>query len=107
MRHWAAQIYVVSFHVPSVAENNRDFWKSFPELCWSNRNASDSVHIRAALCRPRFECLVEIADRFGIDRLREEWRLLTTEGSVDVKRAASIVERILGNIERGFCHAEA
>ncbi len=94
--------------MPSAAENNRDcdFWKLFPELCWSNRSASDSVHIRAALCRPRFECLVEIADRFGIERLRDEWRTLTEEGSADARRAATIVERILGNIERGFRHAE-
>lgn len=93
--------------MPPVAENNRDFWKLFPELCWSNRSASDSVHIRAALSRPRFDCLVEIADRFGTERLREEWRILRAEGSLDAVRAAPIVERILGNIERGFCDAEA
>ena len=98
---------MISFQVPAAAENNRDFWKLFPELCWSNRNASDAVHIRAAMCRPRFECLVEIADRFGFERLREEWQILTADGSVDAMRAARIVERILGNIERGFCHAEA
>lgn len=89
---------------PSI---DRDFWKRFPELCWSNRAASDSVHIRAALCRPRFECLVEIAERFGTKRIREEWRVLTKEGSSATVRAADIVERILGNIESGFAHAEA
>ena len=98
---------MLPFRVPAAAENKRDFWKLFPELCWSNRNASDAVHIRAALCRHRFECLVEIADRFGVERLCEEWQILSAEGSADATRAARIVERILGNIERGFYHAEA
>ena len=86
-----------------------EFWAKFPELCWSNRKASDAVHIRAALCRPRFECLLEIALNFGLDSIRTEWEFLKLHRDLtpEVDHAAPIVARILKNIELGFKSASS
>ncbi len=83
-------------------ERATDFWESFPELVWSNRAAEDTVHMRAALTQPRFETLLQIAQRFGLNRLHAEWRVLTDEGTPETQHAAPIVHRILRNIEKGF-----
>ena len=83
----------------------RELWQTQPGLVWSNPNADDSVHIRSALIRPRFERLLDIAVAFGVDRLREEWIELRSEGTAEVVRAQSAVERILNNIEKGFALA--
>lgn len=72
---------------------------------WSNPSASDAVHIRAALLRPRFGQLLDIAVEFGIERVREEWALLQTDQTKEVARARSTVERILRHIEEGFASA--
>jgi hypothetical protein len=85
-----------------VDERATNFWEDFPELVWSNRTAGDTVYIRAALTQPRFETLLQIAQRFGLGRLHGEWRVLTDEGTPETRRAAPIVERILRNIEKGF-----
>lgn len=89
------------------AENTEAFWAQYPELCWSNRKASDLVHIRAALCHPRFDCLLNIAHTFGLMRLQSEWNALSSSPDLlpEVERARPIVERILGNIEKGFHRA--
>lgn len=65
------------------------------------------MHIRAALLRPRFDRLLGIAVTFGIERLRLEWAVLQAEGNIEVTRAENPVERILGNIEKGFALASA
>ena len=84
-----------------------EFWEQYPEICWSNRNASDWVHIRAALCRPKFDCLLNIAHSFGLERLQEEWNILSnrSESLPEVERARPVVDRILRNIELGFLRA--
>ena len=84
---------------------HRELWQTHPGLVWSNSDADDSAHIRAALLRPRFERLLDIAVGFGVDRLRREWVELQTEGTPEVLRAQSVVERILNNIEKGFALA--
>ncbi|MEO0417149.1 MAG: hypothetical protein AAF226_19610 [Verrucomicrobiota bacterium] len=86
-----------------------EFWAHYPELCWSNRQASDTIHIRAALCRPRFMCLLDVAKRFGLSRLKEEWSLLIDEVELapEVEVARPTVERIIKNIEEGFQSATA
>ena len=83
----------------------RELWQTQPGLVWSNPNADDSAHIRASLIRPRFERLLDIAVAFGVDRLREEWIELRSEGTAETVRAQSSVERILNNIEKGFALA--
>ena len=88
-----------------MAERRASFWEKFPGLVWSNPNASDAVWIRAALTEPRFETLLQIAREFGLDRLRAEWNVLVEEGTAETRRATPIVERILGNIEKGFALA--
>ena len=76
-------------------------------MAWSNPDADDSMRIRAALLRPRFRRLLDIASEFGLERLRAEWEVLTAEPDSDVERAAAAVSRILDNIERGFARADA
>jgi hypothetical protein len=74
-------------------------------LVWSNPNADDSTHIRAALIRPRFSLLLDVAATFGLDRVRREWSYLQQDSTREVQRAREPVERILSNIEKGFALA--
>lgn len=76
-------------------------------MVWSNPAASDAVHIRAALVRPRFSLLLEIALEFGVERLRREWRELQADDAREIARARGSVERILAHIEKGFALAAA
>ncbi len=84
-----------------------DFWQKHRGLVWSNPNADDSIHIRAALLRPRFSLLLDIAVAFGLDRLRHEWSELQKDESHEVERAREPIERILSNIQKGFALAAA
>jgi hypothetical protein len=77
-------------------------WEKHRGLVWSNPEATDTVHLRAALLNPRFDCLLEAATVFGIDRLRLEWGVLTEEDRPEARRARAIVERILKHIAQGF-----
>ena len=81
------------------------FWQSHPGLVWSNPGADDATHIRAALLRPRFGRLLDIAVEFGLERVRREWDLLERDPTLEVNRARPIVTRILTNIEKGFALA--
>ena len=81
---------------------NSEFWRRHPGLVWSNPEADDGIYIRAALLRPRFTRLLDIALEFGLDRLRREWDWLQAEETPEVQRARASVERILTNIEKGF-----
>jgi hypothetical protein len=83
------------------------FWEKHRGLVWSNPQADDSVHIRAALVRPRFSQLLEIVLEFGLERVRAEWDFLRSEPTHEVERARSAVERILNNIQEGFRIAAA
>lgn len=83
------------------------FWEDHRGLVWSNPAADDLVHIRAALIRPRFSRLLDIAVEFGLQRLRNEWAELQTDDTREVARAREPVERILNNIEKGFALAAA
>lgn len=89
----------------NVAANH--FWQKHRGLVWSNPNADDSTHIRAALIRPRFSLLLEIAVEFGLERVLQEWLELQKDGTREVLRAREPVERILSNIEKGFALAAA
>jgi len=84
-----------------------NFWRKHRGLVWANPDADDSVHIRAALVRPRFNVLLDIALEFGLERLQQEWEYLNGEPTREVERASDIVERILANIEKGFATAAA
>jgi hypothetical protein len=82
-------------------------WQRHPGLVWSNRRADDTVRIRAALSRPRFDLLLDLAVAFGLARLTEKWAVLEAEGNPETRCAAPIVARILRNIEEGFRRADA
>jgi hypothetical protein len=84
---------------------HQEFWAKHPGLVWSNPEASDAAHIRAALVRPRYRVLLDIAVEFGIERLRGEWAELQSDETPEVARARPSVERILGHIEEGFALA--
>lgn len=88
-----------------VSAPKSPFWRTQPGLIWSNPDAGDSVHIRVALLRPRFEQLLEIAVAFGLHRVREEWAMLQSDATPGVERAGPSVDRILRHIEEGFACA--
>ena len=77
------------------------FRKKFPGLVWSNPDAPDEAYIRAALIRPRFLVLLEMAATVGRDKIQREWSILEREGSDEAKRAAKYVRRILKNMADG------
>lgn len=81
---------------------NELFWKKYPGLIWSNRNAGDAVRIRAALMRPLFPVLLDIAARFGLERLEHEWAILLADSETDARRVQPSVSHILVNIRRGY-----
>ncbi|MCB1228783.1 MAG: hypothetical protein KDN19_00860 [Verrucomicrobiae bacterium] len=82
-------------------------WQKHPGLVWSNRQANDSVRIRAALSRPRFDQLLDVVEAFGLNRVQREWSMLDLENTAETQRARPIVERILRNIEEGFRRADS
>ena len=83
------------------------FWKKYPGLVWSNRHAGDAVRIRAALMRPLFPVLLDIAARFGVNRLECEWATLRDDSETDTRRVEPTVSHILANIRRGYEQASA
>ncbi|MBI2924750.1 MAG: hypothetical protein HYY24_03490 [Verrucomicrobia bacterium] len=87
--------------------HSSQFWQQHRGLVWSNPDADDSTHIRAALLRPRFDRLLDSALEFGTQRLRGEWAELQTDRTREVERAREPVERMLKHIERGFSLAAA
>jgi hypothetical protein len=88
-------------YLSPVSTARREFWARHPGLVWSSSAAGDEVYIRAALVRPRFSQLLEIAVEFGPGRLRAEWNELCSQPAAEVERARPVVERILRNIEKG------
>ena len=82
-----------------------ELWQRHPGLVWSNPAATDSVWIRAALLKPTYSRLLDIALEFGLDRIRAEWAELQPDHSREVERAAPVVSRIFTNIEKGFALA--
>ena len=88
-----------------MSTSSSQFWQSRRGLIWSNPKAGDSAHIRAALLRPTFGQLLDIALAFGLERLRQEWSALEVEDMREVKRARQPVERILRHIQEGFTRA--
>ena len=84
------------------------FWKSQPGLVWSNPKASNSAHIRAALLR-RVSTVAgySLSLEFGIERVRQEWKVLENKGSSETARAHAVTERILLHIDEGFSRAAA
>jgi hypothetical protein len=81
------------------------YWARDPGLIWSNPGAGEAVRIRRALLQPRFGRLLDIALRFGLDRLRREWNELEADATPGVCVARPTTERILRNLETGFTHA--
>ncbi len=84
---------------PSSSES---FWKAYPSLVWSNRLADDDIRIRAALMKPQFPVLLDIAATFGPDRLEREWAILRADAETDTQWVEPIVCPILANIRRGY-----
>jgi hypothetical protein len=95
--------------LPSMPEEavNEQFWKKHPGLIWSNRQASDAVRIRAALMKPSFPVLLDIAAVFGPERLEQEWAVLRSDPETDTHRIEHVVSQILANIWRGYHQARA
>ena len=58
---------------------DHEFWDNYPGIVWSNPEAPDSVMICNALLQRKKKVLVEVASRFGGQRLRREWEHLKSE----------------------------
>jgi len=93
--------------VAPVSGQRSAFWDRHPGLVWSNPDADDSVHIRAALVRPRFQQLLAIAVEFGLERVWAEWDALQSSPTPEIEQARPSVNRILNNIQEGFRIAAA
>jgi hypothetical protein len=90
-----------------MSGRHQEFWAKHPGLVWSNPEADDTVHIRAALLRPRFDRLLDVAVMFGLERMRHEWSILLAEDTPEARRARAAVDRILTNIDKGFSSVAA
>ena len=67
----------------------------YRHLCWSNpEGASDEASICAALARASFFELVDFYAVFGLDQLRETWRIYQEQEPEAVRSARPEVERI-------------
>jgi hypothetical protein len=96
-----------------MANPNKAFWDTHGRvgLVWSNPNASDDVLMAAALLKPNFHLLLDIAAHFGLDRLRVRWERLKEdiesrkypEEIKQLEGARPIVERCLANMEEAAC----
>lgn len=75
--------------------------ENHPGLVWSNPNAPVEAYLRAALLRPRFLQLLDLASHYGLARLEHEWSILESENTSDAQRAAGRVRRILANMAKG------
>ena len=71
-------------------------------LVWSNRQAGDEVWIRAAILKPGFSVLLDMAQVFGLKRLEDEWTLLQKDVPHEAQRVSPTVNRILRNIRLGY-----
>jgi len=88
------------------------FWKSHNGigLVWSNPQAGDDVMIAKALLQPSFHLLLDIADRFGFDRLKSQWDKLQTgieksgypEEMRQLEQARPIVTRCIDHMEEAI-----
>lgn len=85
----------------------KTFWQRHPGLVWSNPEADDSVHIRAALLKPTYTRLLDVTKEFGLQRVKEEWVTLQAGDTREVRRASPVVARIFTNIEKGLALAAA
>ena len=70
------------------------FWKNHNGigLVWSNPNADDRVMIAKALLEPSFHLLLDIAARFGIDRLKSQWT--TLQSSIENRAYPEEIRRL-------------
>lgn len=91
---------------PPPAANRRAFWDRRPGLVWSNRHAPDDAFISAALRKNRFLQLLDIAQEFGPECLRQQWRRELAEGDIPAWFAAKVEEN-LRIIEEANAHAQA
>lgn len=82
--------------------NRDDLWTKHRGLVWSNPSADDSILLRNALIQPRFDTLLDCVEVFGLARIESEWSILVADDSVEARRAAPSVTRILNNIRRGL-----
>ena len=83
------------------------FQARHPGLVWSNSQASETVLIRAALLRPRFDAILDACLEFGLGTVQHEWDVLQREAGTEAHRVEMETARILRNIAEGFADAQA
>jgi hypothetical protein len=109
------RVTIYADFMSTVESDTQDkaFWDQHGRvgLVWSNPDASDDVLITAALLRPNFHLLLDIAVHFGLDRLKNQWRELKASAEErqypeeirKVERAEAIVARCLTTMEEATC----
>jgi hypothetical protein len=91
---------------PVNPERDYEFWSQYPGVVWSNPDASDTVMIRNALVRPKMYVLRAVGARFGIERMRQEWKVLCEDPLMNLSPAGrDVVSRCLNEVEAEFQHA--
>lgn len=93
------KLFPVSRIAPSL-------WKRHPGLVWSNPDAEDEAYIHAALLKPRFSVLLDIAVTLGLETVKKQWLLLQKENPSEARRVTPSVERILSNLTEGRRRAQ-
>jgi hypothetical protein len=93
----------------SMESRDTEFWERYAWLNWSNSLANDRVMIRCALLDPRFLILLDIAARFGVERLMEEWAALSEglTGEREFSQVQNSTQRMLNHIMEGARRAQS
>jgi hypothetical protein len=96
------RLYLIS---DATHTNIQTFRHKHKTLVWSNSKAPDRTLIMHALLRSEFAVVLDAAQAFGLDVLKQEWQILLAEGSAEVERVRERTEHILSNIEFGYRQA--
>ncbi len=81
-------------------ERDYKFWDQYPGVVWSNPDASDTVMIRNAIIRPKMGVLRAVASRYGIERMRQEWKVLCDDPLMNLSASGiKAVNRCLDQVE--------
>ena len=76
-------------------------------IAWSNPDMDAGALITNALLKGAYGAILEAAAAYGIDRVRGRWGQVKGARPARMsKQARASVERILGNIAKGFARAE-
>ena len=87
-------------------ERDYKFWAKYPGVVWSNPDADDTVMIRNAIIRPKMYVLRAVASKFGIERMRQEWKILRDSPLMNISQSRrKACDRCLHEVAAELQHA--